>query len=75
MAEPMMIRKGESGSSAELITAEQQAQIDWHMREALRQQGCDVPYDQMFVAVHTPAAEAGLSSQRGHTKKSHGPEI
>ena len=53
-AGPVMIRKGESGSSAELITSEQQAQIDRHMREELRQRGCDVPYDDMFAAVDTP---------------------
>ncbi len=50
MARPVMIRQGESGRSAELLTREQQAQIDRHMKDELRRHGCEVPYDEMFVA-------------------------
>ena len=50
-ARPVMIRKGKSGRSEELLTKEQQAQIDRHMQDELHRHGCDVPYHAMFVTV------------------------
>ena len=47
-AKGSMLRKGESGGSAELITAEQQRRIDDHCRAELARLGCDFPYDAAF---------------------------
>lgn len=44
-----MLRKGKSGASSELLTKEQQHQIDAFFRSALQQIGSDFPYDDMFV--------------------------
>jgi hypothetical protein len=44
-----MMRKGKSGASSELLTAEQQRQIDDFCRSALRDMGSDFPYDEQFV--------------------------
>ena len=47
-ARPVMMRSGKSGRSGDMLTREQQAQIDRHMQAELRRRGCDVPYDDMF---------------------------
>jgi hypothetical protein len=47
--QPVMIRKGAQRASSELLTEEQQTQIDDHMRAELRRRGCDFPYDEMFA--------------------------
>lgn len=52
LGQPVMIRKGERGKSSELLTHEQQAQIDSYMRAGLERYHCDFPYDEMFA---TPA--------------------
>ena len=64
LVRPVMIRKGESGRSAELLSREQQAQIDRYMKEELRRHGCDAPYDEMFgVSVGLDqAVSAGATS-------------
>lgn len=43
-----VIRKGQSGSSGELLTVEQQRRIDQHMLAALEQLNCDFPYAEKF---------------------------
>lgn len=43
-----MIRRGESGGSAELLSAAQQRQIDDHCRAELKRLGCDFPYDEVY---------------------------
>jgi hypothetical protein len=43
-----MMRRGESGASGELITAEQQRRIDDYWRAELARIGCDFPYDAAF---------------------------
>jgi hypothetical protein len=43
-----MMRRGESGASAELITPDQQRRIDDHCRAELERSGCDFPYDAAF---------------------------
>ena len=50
-ARPVMMRTGQSGRSADMLTREQQAQIDRHMQAELRRRGLDVPYDEMFETV------------------------
>ncbi len=57
-ARPVMMRKGQSGRSADMLTREQQAQIDRHMQAELRRRGLDVPYDEMFETVDEPAPVA-----------------
>lgn len=46
----MMLRKGESGASSELLTEEQQRQIDDFCRSTLQEMGSDFPYGDMFVS-------------------------
>jgi hypothetical protein len=43
-----MMRRGESGKSAELLTAEQQRHIDDYWRAELARMGCDFAYDAVF---------------------------
>jgi hypothetical protein len=45
-----MMRRGESGASAELLTPEQQRRIDDYWRAELERIGCDFPYDAAFNA-------------------------
>lgn len=45
----VMIRRGESGGSSELITPEQQSRIDKFCQEELRRLGCDFPYPDTFT--------------------------
>ena len=45
-----MMRRGESGKSAELISAQQQRRIDDYWRRELADLGCDFPYDAEFAA-------------------------
>jgi Sulfotransferase domain len=49
LGQPVMIRKGERGKSSELLTHEQQAQIDTYMRAGLARYHCDFSYDEMFA--------------------------
>ena len=49
-AKGSMLRRGESGASAELITREQQGRIDDYWRAELERMGCDFPYDAVFNA-------------------------
>ena len=49
-----MMRRGESGKSAELISLEQQRRIDDYWRAELARIECDFPYDSEFA----PATEA-----------------
>ncbi len=51
MARPIMMRKGEQGGAAELLTREQQAHIDCAMREQLQRHRCDAPDDELFTTV------------------------
>jgi hypothetical protein len=50
-AESAMMRKGASGGSSELLTPEQQLQIDDYCRRELGRLGCDFPYDAAFVTL------------------------
>ena len=59
-AKGSMMRRGESGASAELITPEQQRRIDDYWRAELTRIGCDFPYDAVFS---TPAREASRASR------------
>ena len=43
-----MMRRGQSGTSAELISAAQQRRIDDYWRGQLAGLGCDFPYDAQF---------------------------
>ena len=43
-----MIRRGERGKSAELLSAAEQQRIDDYWRQELRKLGSDFPYDQAF---------------------------
>lgn len=45
---PIMVRRGETGKSDELINAREQAQIDAFCREQLIRVGSDFPYDELF---------------------------
>jgi hypothetical protein len=45
-----MIRRGQSGGSAELLTAEEQQRIDGHFRAELASLSCDFPYSEAFAA-------------------------
>jgi len=45
-----MMRRGEAGRSAELLTAEQQRHIDDYWRAELARMGCDFAYDAAFSA-------------------------
>jgi hypothetical protein len=51
LGKPVMIRKGAKGASSELLSAEQQAQIDRFVRAELRRYHCDFPYDKTFTSV------------------------
>ena len=44
------MRKGESGASSELLTEQQQRQIDDFCRSALQEMGSDFPYDELSVS-------------------------
>ncbi len=48
LGKPSMIRKGEAGGTAELLTAEKQKQIDDFMQSELRRYQCDFPYAEVF---------------------------
>jgi hypothetical protein len=56
MGHPVMIRKGERGSSSELLNQEQPARIDRYMQAELRRYGCDFPYTEMFETVDVAEA-------------------
>jgi hypothetical protein len=44
-----MMREGKSGNSNEMLTAEQQRQIDRHFQRALKRLGSDFPYAEFFA--------------------------
>jgi len=46
--ETATVRKGESGASSELLSTEQQRQIDDYFRADLKRLACDFPYDEWF---------------------------
>jgi hypothetical protein len=52
-----MMREGKAGNSNEMLTAEQQRQIDRHFQRALKRLGSDFPYAEFF-AVADQAAES-----------------
>lgn len=45
---PEMVRRGVAGGSAELLSPEQQRAIDAYCRDALRDLGSDLPYDEFW---------------------------
>jgi hypothetical protein len=55
---PTLIRKGESGASAELITQAQQAVIDRFCQAELQRLGSDFPYTAVFPVVSAVAADS-----------------
>jgi hypothetical protein len=46
---PLMLRKGKSGQSAELLSTAQQAAIDQLFRDKLKQLSSDFSYDELFM--------------------------
>lgn len=54
-----MIRSGRKGSSAELLTPAQQAQIDSWCKQGLARIGSTFPYDEYFGAAEAAPAAAG----------------
>jgi hypothetical protein len=52
-AKGSMMRRGTSGGSGELITAEQQQRIDAYCRAELERLGCDFPYDSVYGSSKT----------------------
>jgi hypothetical protein len=66
--EGAMVRRGTSGGSGELLTAEQQQRIDDHCRAELRRLGCDFPYDAVFGR-RTAAPEPDLTAATDVTSK------
>lgn len=57
-----MVRRGESGSSGELLSSEQQQRIDDYWRAELARLGCDFPYDAAFGAADE---ELSVAVRRG----------
>ena len=53
--QPLLVRKGKSGQSDELITREQQAFIDRFCQAELKRLGSDFPYTTLFETVTEPA--------------------
>lgn len=53
-----VMRKGARGGSSELLSPEQQAQIDQRMKAELQRYGCDFPYAQMFEGASAEPAAA-----------------
>jgi Sulfotransferase domain len=51
--EPSMVRKGKQGGSSELLSPEQQRQLDEHFMAELKRLNCNFPY-QEFCDVATP---------------------
>jgi hypothetical protein len=41
-----MVRKGTQGGSSELLSAEQQRQVDAYFMAELKRLGCDLPYEE-----------------------------
>ena len=54
-AEGAMMRRGERGSSGELLTAEQQRRIDAYWQAELERLGCDFPYAAAFSGTSSSA--------------------
>jgi len=48
---PPMLRRGEVGSTGEMLNGNQQAAIDRHCRQELLDLGCELPYDEWFDPV------------------------
>jgi len=46
----VMMRRGENGVAAELLTPAQQGQIDHYVQAELQRRGCDFPYAATFLA-------------------------
>ena len=53
-----ILRRGRSGASGELLSADQQRRLREHSRAELRRLGCDLPFDRLFPASR-PAGGAG----------------
>jgi hypothetical protein len=61
MGRPVMIRQGEQGSAAAVLTLAQQARIDEYMQAGLQAHQCDFPYREYFRVVESDLAQ-GLRS-------------
>lgn len=48
---PPMMRRGEAGGAAEMLSPQQQARVDAWCRDELERRGCDLPYDEWFSRV------------------------
>ncbi|MDQ5854440.1 MAG: sulfotransferase domain-containing protein [Chloroflexota bacterium] len=68
LARPVMVRKGERGGASELLTREQQVQIDRYMQADLRRHQCDFPYDEVFAMVDDPQPSAPTSPVLSHSR-------
>jgi len=60
--EGAMMRRGASGGSSELLTADQQRRIDEHCRGELVRLGCDFPYDAEYGVRVVPDADERLTA-------------
>ncbi len=57
-----MIRRGESGGSAELLSLAQQRFIDDYFRADLARRGCDFPYDEVYGSAGASGTTEGVSA-------------
>jgi hypothetical protein len=63
-AKGAMMRRGQSGASGELLTAEQQRRIDDYWRAELERIGCDFPYDEAFNRAEARRAPSFCATMR-----------
>ena len=64
-AKGAMMRRGERGTSGELLTQDQQRRVDAYWGDALRRLGCDFPYDGAYAL--EPARAAAPLEQAANT--------
>jgi len=57
-----MVRRGQRGTSSELLSPADQRRIDDYWRAELERLGCDFPYDRAFVTVGDDAAVPAMQS-------------
>jgi hypothetical protein len=67
-AEPSMVRKGKQGGSSELLSPEQQRQMDEHFMAELKRLNCNFPYGEFcdVASAAVPAAAPQTVSNRGN---------
>jgi aryl sulfotransferase len=70
-----MIRRGEAGGSAELLSPEEQQRIDAHCRAELARLGCDFDYDTNYGVQAGAAGYAGVTAVAGRRAKTPKPRM